>query len=67
MGEERDVKRADEKRIPCAACGKPIGTATIVAGGDFPDARICLACFRGLEPFGDLQASIRARIGKEGT
>ena len=31
------------------------------------DARICLACFRGLDPFGNLPASIRARIGKEGT
>ncbi len=42
--EVKKVKAKDRKRRPCAACGKPIGTATIVAGGDFPTARLCLAC-----------------------
>jgi hypothetical protein len=55
------VSEADRKRRPCAACGKPVGTATIVAGGDFPDAPICLACFNGRDPFGDLPESIRRR------
>jgi hypothetical protein len=38
------VTEAERKRRPCAACGKPVGTATIVCGGDFPGAPICLVC-----------------------
>ena len=34
----------ERKKRPCAACGKAVGTATIVAGGDFPDAPLCLEC-----------------------
>jgi ribosomal protein S14 len=35
---------AERKRRPCAACGKPVGLATIVAGGDYPNASLCLEC-----------------------
>jgi hypothetical protein len=42
----RYMKMTEEERKerPCAACGKPVGTATIVAGGPYPDAPICLNC-----------------------
>ena len=36
-----DVER---KRRPCAACGQRVGTATIVAGGDYSNAPLCLEC-----------------------
>ena len=38
------MSERDRKRRPCAACGKPVGTATIVCGGDFPHAPLCLEC-----------------------
>lgn len=38
------MKDSDRKKRPCAACGKPVGAATIVAGGEFPDAPLCMRC-----------------------
>jgi hypothetical protein len=38
------MTEAERKKRPCAACGVRVGTATIVAGGDFPDAPLCLTC-----------------------
>ena len=58
------MRESDHKRRPCAACGQPVGTATIVAGGDFPNEPICLKCFNHVEPFQDLPAAIRARQAK---
>jgi hypothetical protein len=50
------------KRRPCEACGKPVGTATIVAGGPFPDAALCLDCgtVRDLDEVYDMIRSRRA-------
>ena len=38
------MKLEDRKRRRCAACGKPVGSTTIVCGGEFPDAPLCLEC-----------------------
>jgi len=38
------VNGRNRKRRPCAACGKLVGAATIVAGGPYGDAPICAAC-----------------------
>jgi hypothetical protein len=40
----KDMTEAQRKRRPCAACGKPVGAATIVAGGPYPDAPLCMQC-----------------------
>lgn len=34
----------ERKRRPCEACGNPVGNATIVAGGEFSDAALCMTC-----------------------
>lgn len=49
------MNEKERKRRPCIACGKPVGTATIIIGehwGDDPappgwnkDAPLCHACF----------------------
>jgi hypothetical protein len=39
-----EMTENERKRRPCAACGKPVGTATIVAGGPRPDAPLCKEC-----------------------
>lgn len=56
------MTEAERKRRPCAACGKPVGTATIVCGGDFPEAPICLGCAQ-LDPFEEIPKMIRDRLG----
>ena len=56
------MTEAERKRRPCAACGKPVGLATIVCGGDFPDAPLCFTCGE-LEPFEELPRLIRERQG----
>lgn len=38
------MKTRDRKRMPCAACGRPVGNATIVAGGAYPNAPLCFPC-----------------------
>lgn len=37
-------KTLERKRRRCEACDKPVGNATIVCGGPFPDAPLCLDC-----------------------
>jgi RNA polymerase-binding transcription factor DksA len=54
------MKRVDEKKLPCAACGQPIGNATIVAGGEFPQARLCAAC-NSKYTFEEIVIMIRSR------
>ena len=54
------MTEAERKRRPCAACGKPVGLATIVSGGDFPEAPLCFKCAE-LDPFEEIPAMIRAR------
>lgn len=38
------MRQSERKARRCAACGEPVGAATIVAGGRYPDAPLCLAC-----------------------
>ena len=38
------MKETERKNRPCAACGKKIGLATIVCGGEYPDAPLCMTC-----------------------
>lgn len=38
------ITEIDRKRRPCAACRAMVGTATILCGGEFPDACLCLDC-----------------------
>jgi hypothetical protein len=52
------MTEAERKRRPCAACGKQVGLATIVCGGDFPDAPLCFECSR-LDPFEEIPKMIR--------
>jgi hypothetical protein len=40
----KTMSEAARKKRPCAACGARVGTATIVAGGEYPDAPLCLEC-----------------------
>jgi hypothetical protein len=56
------MTEAERKRRSCAACGKPVGLATIVCGGDFPEAPLCFECGR-LEPFEEIPMMIRKRNG----
>ena len=44
MRANRPMTEAERKKRPCAACGKQVGTATIVAGGPYPNAPLCLRC-----------------------
>jgi len=55
------VKESERRGLPCGACGKPIGTATIVAGGDYPDVRLCAKCFHLDEE--EMVTMIKARLG----
>jgi len=60
------MKRKRKTR-PCAACGKPVGTATIVAGGEFPDAPLCARCgLGGPHTCEETEAMIRARLANGG-
>lgn len=54
------MKESERKSRPCAACGKPVGTATIVAGGKYPDAPICHDCF-----YDTTEAAITNRIERD--
>ena len=54
------MTEAERKRRPCAACGKPVGLATIVCGGDFPDAPLCFTCAE-FDPFEEIPTMIRNR------
>ena len=54
------LSEAERKKRPCAACGEPVGTATIVCGGEYPDAPLCLRCGNEV-PLEDVYARIRAR------
>lgn len=56
----RTMTEAERKRRPCAACGKPVGLATIVCGGDFPEAPLCFMC-AGYDPFTEIPEMIRER------
>lgn len=51
------LTEGQRKKRPCAACGKRVGNATIVAGGKYPDAPLCAACFY----VEDIEAKIEAR------
>jgi len=55
------MTEAQTKRRPCAACGKPVGNATIVAGGPYPDAPLCMRCGTTGEPE-DTFEMIRKRL-----
>ena len=55
------MKESERKKRPCAACGNPVGAATIVCGGDFPDAPLCFRC-AGLDPFTEIPDLIRKRL-----
>jgi hypothetical protein len=57
------MKESEIKRRPCAACGKRVGTATIVAGGPYdkwPDDALCIDCGTHGEPE-ETQERIRKR------
>lgn len=55
----------DRKRRPCAACGKPVGLATIVAGGEFPDAPLCASCGGTGRELEEVYEMIRARRSEQ--
>lgn len=42
--ERTKITEAERKKRPCSACGKPVGTATIVCGGPYPEAPLCFDC-----------------------
>lgn len=47
------MRESDRKRQPCAACGKPVGIATIVISRDGwdhgPEVPLCMKCGTRLE------------------
>lgn len=51
----------ERKKRPCSACGNPVGTATIVVGGDYPDAPLCAYCFN--TDYDELLQQVRERLG----
>jgi hypothetical protein len=61
MGAPKPMTEEQRKRRPCAACGAWVGTATIVAGGPYPDAPLCLTCGTTGEPE-DTFARIKKRL-----
>ena len=50
----------ERKKRPCAACGKPVGNATIVFGGRHGDAPCCADCFRRDEEETDAMIDARS-------
>ena len=55
------MKAEERKRRLCAACGKPVGTATIVAGGVDGDAPLCAVCGGPARSCEEVHAMIEAR------
>jgi len=56
------VKARERKARRCAACGQPVGTTTIVAGGEFPDAPLCATCGGPDRTCEEVNEMIRARL-----
>lgn len=59
----KKMSEKERKKRPCAACGKSVGTATLVAGGPFPDAPLCLGCWDTLDVEETYDAIRKRRAG----
>jgi hypothetical protein len=52
----------ERKKRPCGACGEPVGLATIVCGGDYPDVPLCMDCGTR-RPWDETVAAVARRSG----